>query len=211
MITPSPNSHQTIELALLLQEGLGSELAKLGQKTWLLRLQEEATSIFKYPTPLLPPPGRGEVPSRLQWALWGLLGHQIDVCCVFGLPLTGWCELRSHHARNGHKGRFCLAEPAPCSVAFVTVETLKQMLPSGPGTVPQRDESAFCGLSLLEVVGGCVAPCGASTGLLALSLAALRLPASPVISVVQPQRRCLCCTPSALPHFSFPPRGNNHT
>lgn len=54
---PSPNSYLTVELALLLQQGLGSELAKLGQKTWLLRLREEATSIFKCPIPILPPPG----------------------------------------------------------------------------------------------------------------------------------------------------------
>lgn len=82
MITPSPNS-QTIELALLLQEGLGSELAKPGQKTWLLRLQEEATNIFKYPTPLLPPSGRGEAPSCLQWTLSGVCSVTRWTCAVF--------------------------------------------------------------------------------------------------------------------------------
>lgn len=55
--------------------------------------------------------------------------------------------------RSGHKERFCLAELVPCSVTFVTVQTLRQMLSSGPGAVIQRDESAFCGLSLLEAVG----------------------------------------------------------
>lgn len=148
-------------------------------------------------------------------SLWGLLGPQVDVYCICGVPLTGWCELRSHHARPGHKERFCLAELVPHAVAFVTVEALKQMLSSGPGTVTQRDESAFCGLFLLEAVGGCVAPCGARTGLLALSLVVLRLPPSPVISVVHPQMHCLCCTPppshpppSPLHHLSFPHRGN---
>lgn len=105
VIMSSPNSYLAIELTLLLQRDLGSELQNLGQKTWLLKLEHEAKSIFKYPTPLLPPPGR-EGPSRLRlrWNLGGLLGHQMDGCRVCGvLPTVVRAEITAPQTPSQRK------------------------------------------------------------------------------------------------------------
>lgn len=102
--------------------------------------------------------------------LWALLGFWVDLCCVCGVPLAVWCELRSHHTRHHHKGKLCLAGLVPGSWLayrnghFVTAETLKRMLFSSRSQELSFNmmKVPFCELFLFESGRvGRVAQCGA--------------------------------------------------
>lgn len=211
----------------LLQQHLDPELGNLGQKTGLLKLEHEAKRVFKYPTPLLPPPGRGG-PSRLQCNLGGLLGPWVDGCRVCGVLPTGVsCD---HSGRTPSQRKVRLAERFRLcgwhvERALLLRQRRKQMLSWGPGTVAQRDESAFLGTgSARGGLGrggrGAVSseqpePSPVCSLLLPGAVRWVLRPPSPVIPGPAPRHR-LCCTnptplssPPITPKQIPPPHQNN--
>lgn len=107
-----------MDLTLLLQQDLDSELVKPRKGSLTLGPHQEAQSVFKdsIPSAFLPeddrtPPAHYGLSSGFAWPLDG------RVLC--GAPLAQWCELRSHHASPCHKERFCPAGLVPGFVAGV--------------------------------------------------------------------------------------------
>lgn len=182
-------------------------------ETWLLKFETRGKMYFQ----VSPPPSswerRGFFPPSVE-SLWALLGCWVDSCCVCGVLLAVWCELRSHHTRHRHKGKLCLAELVPRSWLayrnghFVTAETLKKrMLSSGPRTVIHHDESAFLWAVSVSQSGLAVwLSVVLSTGLLLLffSRRVLLRPLSPVVSAVQRPNTLFVL------HFSLLPFSTNN-
>lgn len=85
MITSSPNSYLTTELTLLLQQDLDSELGKPRTENLGAEVCDKRQGALQ--ASHSPPPSSWERRSLFLPAaesLWGLLGHWVDMCCLWG-------------------------------------------------------------------------------------------------------------------------------